>query len=651
MEELKVLGEPLRIGNMTAKNRIWLAPLWTRQASVTGEVTPEILEHYRTRAKGGYGVICHEATAVDGRHVWYEPELRIDDNQYIPGLSKLVDAVHLYNTPVIIQLHHAGMFGRDPVSPSGIPATGIGGADYTEPRILTASEIEEIRDMFIDAAYRAKMADYDGVELHFATAYLLEQFISEHNNKRNDRYGGSLARRMQFPLEIVNGVRKKCGYDFVVGATLVDTDLEEHGIKREDTIEIAKVLEGAGISYLDLQNTGTYETFHTTDAPGSPRAKQDGQFDTSLAYKKVMKIPVLTRTCGENNPKVWDDSIAAGMLDAIRVGRAQLPDTELPNKALAGKFEDIRDCIRCTACHQYSIIGHKNIRCAINPGVGTCEPEIVPALKKKNVLVIGGGPGGLEAARVSAIRGHDVTLVEKKDILGGNHYIGSLPIAKHRLLRWLNWAERELKKLGVDIKMETEADAAYVEGLKPDAVFIATGSVPAMPPIPGIDGENVVIAEDVLLDPKELGDHAVVLGGGEVGLETADFILNKGLAKKVTLIEMLDDVGVDMNPMQLGALYDAALIEYLESGAIVIDTGVTAGAITPAGVEAYSSKTRRVEFYECDKVVVALGYKSVDCLVEPLAGLAGETYLIGDAAKPAKILHAVHQANRLASSV
>ena len=646
-----VLGQPLHIGNMTAKNRIWQAPLWTRLASVTGEVTPEIIEHYRSRAKGGYGVICHEAAAVDGRHVWIEPELRIDDNQFIPGLSKVVDACHTYNTPVIVQLHHSGMFGRDPVSPSGIPATGIGGSDYTEPRILSTSEIEEIRDMFIAAAVRAQMAGYDGVELHFATAYLLEQFISPHNNIRTDRYGGSLERRMQFPLEILDGARKKCGPDFVIGATIADTDLHEDGSKREDIIAVAKALENGGISYIDLQNTGTYDTYHLPESPGSPRALQDGQFETSAAYKKVLKVPVTTRTCGMNDPEVWAKSIVAGMVDVVRVGRAQLPDPELANKALAGKYEDIRDCIRCQCCHQFSIIGHLGIRCSVNAGAGNCEPAITSASQKKKVLVIGGGPGGLEAARVSAARGHEVTLVEKEKILGGNNYLGSLPIDKYRMMRYVTWAEHECKKLGVDIKMNTKADAAFVKKMKPDVVYIATGSVPAKPPIPGIDGANVITAEDVLKKPEKLGETAVMLGGGEVGLETADFILNKGLAKKIDIVEMLDDVGKEMNPMQLGALYAAALFGYLEKGTLEIDTNTTALAINDEGVQALNSVTRRPVDYKCDKVVIALGYKSVNDLAAALADYQGETYVIGDAAKPSKVIYAIHQAFRIASEV
>ena len=652
MSKPKHLGEPLRIGNVTAKNRVWLAPLWTRLGSVTGEVTPEILDHYASRAKGGLGAICHEASAVDGDHPWIEPELRIDDNQFIPGLSKLVDAVHLYNTPIIIQLHHAGMFGRDPVSPSGIPATGIGGADYTEPKILTTSEIEIIRDKWIAAAVRAQLAGYDGVELHFATAYLLEQFFSPHNNKRNDRYGGTLQKRMQLHLEITNGVRKACGPDFVIGATLVDNDLHENGIERKDTIVFAKALEGAGISYLDLQNTGTYETFHLPDAPGSPRCKQDGQFETSEAYKKVMGIPVTTRTCGQNDPNVWDDAIDKGMVDVIRIGRLQLADTEVGNKVMAGKYEDIRDCIRCTSCHKYSIIGHKTVRCAVNAGAGTREPEVVPAYTKKKVLVVGGGPGGLEAARVSALRGHDVTLLEKKDILGGNHYIGSLPVAKHRLSRFIDWSERELKKLGVDVQMKKEADAALVKSMKPDVVFVATGSVPAVPPIPGIDGKNVVTAESVLLDQKaNVGNHVVVLGGGEVGLETADTMIEKGIAKKVTVVEMMDGVGLDMNPMQLGAMFDAVLNDFIAKGTLALLTNTTAVSISDKGVQVFDQKTCKSIDLECDKVVLALGYKPNTCLADALADYDGETYVIGDAAEASNILHAVHQANRLASNV
>lgn len=293
------LASQIRIGALVAKNRIWMSPMWTRFATVEGEVTQTLIDHYVARAKGGIGLITLEATAVDPRHVWREPEIAIHADKFAPRLRRLVEVIHMYDVPVIVQLHHCGMFGTDPVAPSDVAAYELGAGGYIQPRALSLAEIEEIMGLFIEAAVRAQEIGFDAVEVHGASAYLLEQFFSPRSNRRTDKYGGSLENRMLLPVEIVRGIRQRCGPDFPVGYTCVDSDLHPDGIVIDDTIAFAKVLEREGISYFDLQMTGTYETYHWEKARGFCRRQKRGQFDISERFKRELRIPVTTRTCGD----------------------------------------------------------------------------------------------------------------------------------------------------------------------------------------------------------------------------------------------------------------------------------------------------------------------------------------------------------------
>lgn len=645
IEKTAALAKPLYLGKVKAKNRIWLSPLWTRTASTDGEAVDRVIEHYRTRAKGGAGLLTQEGTAVDGNHLWIEPQLRIDDDKYLPGLSRLVEAVHCYNTPIIVQLHHAGMYGTDPVSPSGVACHSIGLRHFIQPRVLTLDEIENIREKFIAAALRAHEIGYDGVELHGGTAYLLEQFFSPHNNKRVDKYGGNVYNRMRLAVEILQGIRKELGPDFVVGYTGIDSDLIADGIHTEDNMALAKTLENEGLTYFDLQTSGTYETFHLEEAPGGTARSVHGQFDMVEMYKNELNIVVTTRASADNEPDSWNAAIAKGQVDAVKAGRMMLTDPDLANKVLRGQKEDIRACIRCGNCHVTGVIVAKNLSCAVNPGMGKGEPALLPAAKAKNVIVIGGGPAGLEVARVCATRGHQVTLFEKEDHLGGNQYIGSLPIAKEDLMNYINWAGIQCEKLGVDIKMNTTATAADVTALKPDTILIATGANAVKPPIPGIDGANVVLAEEILLGKTDLGEKVVVLGGGEVGLETADFLLEKQLVKHVSVVEMMPELGADMSLMEKGALFGGIFPAFMGQGMMELFANTKAIAMDADGVTVMTPGGEKK--LPADTIVVALGYKANDSLYDELFPLAEEVQVIGDAATPRKIIDAIQQSNEI----
>ena len=644
------LAEPLKIGRIAAKNRIWLSPMETNTCSVGGELTDVQLAHYEARAKGGAGMLIQEFTAVDGEHTVRPLQLRIDDDKFKVRLSRLVDAVHAYGTPIICQLHHAGMFSsQDPVSPSGVACYELGKGHYIQPRVMTIEEIEAARQNFIDAAVRAKEIGYDGVELHGATAYLLAQFFSGYNNKRTDKYGGSLEGRMMLAIEIVRGIRKACGPDFPIGYTMCYNDWLPGGSNFEDTMVFTLRLEREGIDFIDFQTEGTYETFTLEQCAAGARRQPKGIFQTVKEFKKALHVPVSCRASGEYDPKVWEKAVAEGQVDAVRAAKAHLADPELASKILKGREEDVRPCIRCLNCLDSAVVKHMALNCSLNSGCAHGEEAIRKADTQKKVLVIGGGTAGLEAARVSAIRGHQVTLWEKEDHLGGNLYIASLPIGKEEFQKFTRWAERQCKKLGVTICLNKEATAEAVKEFAPEAVIYAAGADPIKLSVQGADQAHVMFARDALLGTKAIGKKVAVIGGGEVGIETADALLYKHIAEEVTIVEMQNDIGRDMAGMDKASLMGNQFPKYFPQRLhILVDTKLD--EIREKTIVVEDKNWRKTEV-EADTVVMAVGYHVNRQLYEELEDILEEIYVVGDAIHPRKIVNAVHEGNKIARQI
>jgi len=642
-----MLLQSIEVGPLRLKNRMVRSPMLSGMASADGEVTEQLIDHYVSAAKGGPAMIIVEVTAVDWRYAVPMSQLRIDELKFMRPLHRLVDAIHLNNVACEFQLHCHGAFGKDPISPSGVPCYQLGRVSFVQPRALSLPEVEEIRDRFIAAAVRAKEVDCDGVVIHGATSYLLQQWVSPHTNQRTDRYGGSFENRIQLPLEILRGIRQKCGPSFLIGYSMVMDELLPDGITMEESTAFAKALEQEGIDHIDL-NFGTYETSSLEKGVGRSHRQPKGTFDKTEIFKKLVKTKIFARCNGEHEPVKWEEALRKGQCDVIQIGRPLLSDPDLPRKVKDGGLEDIRLCIRCTHCYEATTKPF-HVACTVNPGLGRERDYAINCVtsRAKQVLVIGGGPGGLEAARVAALRGHEVTLMEKEGELGGNARIASLPIGKGEIKTYfIDWLERQCLKAGVKVHLKKEASLEVVEKLNPDTVILATGARALTPPISGIDRPHVVTAEEVLTGRARLGQRVVVAGGGQVGVETADFIAEKRLAESVTLIELLPAIALDMPMLARAYMLNVLLPRW----GVRVFTHMHIQGITDERVVTLDKEWREHQF-EADTVVNALGYVSNRTLSEALNGTVRELYEIGDCVKPRNILYAVQEGAYIARQI
>ena len=438
--DFKKMFESAFLGPLEVKNRLLMAPMGTRMASEIGAVTQKLIDYYVERAKGGVGTILTDAAVVDyPLGATGATNLTIHDNAYIGGHNELVEAVHAQGAKIICQMKHAGRETRlpsllktQPVAPSAIPCKFFD----VIPRELSTGEVEEIVKKFVEAAMRAKTAGYDGVELHGAHGYLIAQFMSLSSNKRTDKYGGSLQNRMNFPLEIVRGIKKSLGKNFPLLFRFSADEFIEEGRTLEESKQLAQMLEEAGVHVLHV-SAGVYDSMPMMIEPMS--YEEGWKIYLAEEIKKVVKIPVIgvgvIRT-----PAIAERILKEGRVDFLALGRALLADPYWPNKAKEGRAEEIIRCISCNiGCIGGRIFRGLHIRCALNPVTGR-EREfgtLIPAAKRKKVLIVGGGPAGMEAARIAKMRGHQVTLVEKNKVLGGQLRLAAAPPGKDKI-DWYN---------------------------------------------------------------------------------------------------------------------------------------------------------------------------------------------------------------------
>jgi 2,4-dienoyl-CoA reductase-like NADH-dependent reductase (Old Yellow Enzyme family)/thioredoxin reductase len=639
------LFEPIKIRNVEFRNRIVMPSMETCFGMENGEVSERLITYYRERAKGGAGWIIVENTYVDrsGRSRKYQ--LGVDQDEKIPGLKKLVDAVHAYGAKISLQICHTGRQTKSqwaevqPIAPSPIPCT----LNDEKPRPIEIKEIAGIIDWFGKAAFRAKEAGFDGVEIHGAHGYLIHQFLSPLSNRRTDRYGGTLANRMRMALEVLDEVRKRVGREFLVGYRMSASDYMEGGLRIEETLEVGRRLEAKGLDVLHVTGgmAGVPECgFMVTPPMAIPRGVH---VHLSEAMKNGLRIPIMV--VGRiNTPELAEKILEEGKADLIAMGRAFLTDPYWPEKAQSGRAEDIRRCIACNEACVTRLGQHLPIMCIQNPLLGKeGEIEIKKVMKKKKVIIVGGGPGGLEAARVCALRGHEVSLYEEGKELGGRLRSAVLPPHKEEVGGVLEYQIRQATTLPIRIHLRTKVDEAFVTSKNPDAVVIATGSIPLslakMERTPqGTSGGNkeVLYAEDVLRGTELKGNAIAVIGGGMIGCEVADFLAQKG--KRVYIIEMLDDVAMDMSArprwLLLKRLRESPKVEILVKTKVIKIEGQHI-IVDKEGQE--------VELGKMDEIVLAIGYKSNDALFNSLKGRRIELFAIGDCVKPRKAFEAIHE--------
>jgi len=553
-----------------------------------------------------------------------------------------------------IQLHHAGRNavpaynnGLQPVAPSAIPRRG-----GVMPRELTLAEIEAIIESFVQGARRAKEAGFDGVELHFAHTYLIQQFLSPLTNKRRDKYGGDLMSRARIALEITQRVRQMVGPDFPLSARITGDEFIKGGLTLREEKKVAVMLQAAGVNVLNV--TVGYTPSHEEGyfnclniSSGAPMSRPYG-CHAMLAeeIKQVVTIPVIA--VGRlDEPQVAHDLIARGKADLIAIGRGFLTDAAYVSKVHHGKLNEIRHCIACKRC-LFTLSAESNLRCAVNAELGReVEYRLQPAGKIKHVVVIGGGPGGMEAARVAALRGHKVTLLEKNYRLGGNLISASAASFKKDIklvADYLTWA---IRQAGVEIKLNTVATPEKVLALKPDAVVLATGSVSVMPDIPVVNRGNVTLAVQVLEGKVKTGKRVIVGGGGEVGCEAAVYLAEQG--KQVTIVEMRDTDWSDDGGLAPGMEPEMRkwfLGELLPGLPIDVIGKVTFREITDKGLIVQDRESVS-HLVESDSVVFAAGMRADNSLKTQLEGKIPELYEVGDCVSARKIIDAVAEGARV----
>ncbi|MDD3656843.1 MAG: FAD-dependent oxidoreductase [Atribacterota bacterium] len=623
---------PISIGNIKLKNRLVVSPMVTVYCDQEGMATEQFIAYHETKAKGGWGMIIVEDYAVDplGRGFW---TTGLWKDEQIKSHMQLTERVHNAGSKIIAQIYHCGrqttsaVIGEQPVSASPLPCPVLGQI----PRELTVPEIKKIISQFGDTALRAKKAGFDGVEVHGAHGYLIAQFMSKYSNKRGDEYGGSLEHRIRFPLEIIKNIREKCGPDFMIAFRISGDDKVPGGRTIEETKRIAIRLEKQGVDLLHI-SAGTYES---TWAIIPPMNINPGWIvDYAEEVKKVVNIPVMT--VGRiNDPYLAESILLSEKADLISMGRASLADPELPNKFANGQYEDIRPCIGCQQGCLEILFKNEPIRCLVNPTLGyEYLKEFKKAENPKKITVVGAGPAGLEAARTAALAGHKVTLYEKNDHLGGQFATAAIPPSKGDISAFVSWLGVQIRKLGVDIKLNTEYTSATSDREKPDLIIIATGSIPLKPPISGIDGENVVTAQDVLLGKVSTKDKVVVAGGGQVGCETALYLASLG--KQVTIVEMLPIIAGDEEFTRRIFLMKAVKENNIE---YFTDTKVKGINIDCVQCETGQQKTIEIK---AATVVLALGMKSNNTLAQELEGKV-PIKVVGDAVETRDALEAVRE--------
>ena len=623
-----------KIGRLTIPNRVVMPAMGVNLAAPDGAVTDEIIAFYEARARGGTGLIITEVTRIAGGAGISDPcQLAAYRPGDIAGLQRLVDAVHKYETRIFIQLQHPGreasalIAGEQPVAPSPVANPLSGGA---VPRELTAEECAALAERFVMSAAIAQAAGADGVELHAAHGYLINEFLSPAMNFRTDDYGGSFENRMRFVREILAGIRRLLGA-FPVSVRINAEEALPGGIDIPEAQRIAAVLERAGA---DAINVSCY-----TSACIEPGTYEEGcKRHLSSAVKTAIKIPVIA-VSNIKQPETAEALLKDGACDFVGVGRAQLADPEWCNKAFSGRADQIRKCIGCLACFG-EIVKARRAHCAVNPVTGREREYAHPAQtgNGRAVAVIGGGPAGIEAALTLSARGFAPVLFDDGERLGGALNAADKGYGKDKITRYVDSLIEQLRLAGVEVRQGEAATPEAVKALDPVGVFVACGAESLVPPIPGVDSEWVCTAEDVLMGRAQPEGGVAVIGSGMTGLETAELLAMRGC--RLTLVEMLDALGPGMYPALV-----ADVMSRIAPYAPQVLTGHKLMRIVPGGVELVRLSDGEAVFARADRVVLAMGVRPRRAVADRFRAAFPNVYVIGDAQKGGRILEATQDAH------
>jgi 2,4-dienoyl-CoA reductase-like NADH-dependent reductase (Old Yellow Enzyme family)/thioredoxin reductase len=633
------LFKATKIGDMRLKNRMIMPAMSTTLANTQGLVTEAMKSYYEARARGGVSMVIVENTSVDfpqGRHRLLG--LSIDGERTLPGLSDLVRLIQKHGARAAIQLHHGGrvtksqVTGVQPVGPSPVAAPG-----GEIPRELSREEIKSIVGHFVKAAGLAKRAGFEGIEIHGAHNYLIAQFISSLSNKRHDEYGGSLKNRARLLLEVIEAVRGEVGQQFPVWCRINAIELgAEDGLSLKEALEVARMVDASSADAISISAFG-YKEFTSTHVPESL-----GAFIPFVeAVKKIFRKPVIG--VGRITPEIGEEALRGKKLDMIAIGRALIADPDLPNKVASGRLEEIRPCINCYACQDVRY-GGGSICCSVNAAAGReVTYALQPVKTPRSIVVIGGGPAGMEAARVAAMRGHRVTLYEKENALGGQLLWASVPPHKEELVKLRDYFVGQLRNLGVQVECGREVTPEFLVNARADALVIATGISATVPAIPGLKDGKVYLAQQILSGEVDIPGSAAIVGGGMVGLETAEFLLERG--KKVTIVEMLPELATNMR-----ATPKKKLLDRLSKKSVDIFTDVRCERVTSEGLTIVDrdGKTRTIK---ADAIVFSTGVVSNNGLWDAMRGQVSDLYAAGDSIEPRGIMEAIDDAMRIATGI
>jgi mycofactocin system FadH/OYE family oxidoreductase 2 len=643
------LFRPLEIGALSIPNRIFSSAHATLFADDDGLMTERHAAYYEARARGGIGLIITGAQVVSPYSVPVSAHMdRCVDDRQIPCYRWVTDAVHRHDTKMFAQLWHFGRQGSASASmlplqaASTAPCPLLGEASKEMER----EDIERTVGEFAAAAVRCREGGFDGIELHGAHGYLFSSFLSPASNFRTDEYGGTLENRMRFSLEVIAAVRKAVGEDFVLGFKFSADELVPGGLTLEETREIARILQDQGrVDFLDV-SVGAYGSLPLIIAP--MYVPLGFAVPYAAAIKEVVDVPVFA-IHRIKDPAQAEEILRNGQADMVAMTRPTICDPDLPRKAREGREDEIRNCVACNqGCWGRAMQGLP-IGCALNPWAGhESDPawQLIPAKKRKSVIVVGGGPGGAEAARVAALRGHAVRLYDRATELGGQLSVARKASGREELQDVGRYYTRELRRLGVDVRLGTEVDADAVVSQHPDAVVVATGARPAdqpPPPLPtihGADGGNVFLAEQVLGDGASLGDRVVVYSADSHfrGPTTADTLADRG--KQVTLV--VPALGPAPHAVAEHNTWMLLMTRLAEKGVEIVSfTAVT--EIGAGGVKTRHLLSQKEGEIECDAVVLAVGAAADDGLYRSLRGKIAELHRVGDCVAPRRMENAIYE--------